>query len=140
MWPTPTRKRGATGGSGKQRGKGKSTGKRKDGSAHGGRLCLLLVQLMLLFVLLILLTTDEINCRAYSLSVSIPVPRAATGVKLFLVDSGASHHCVREISLFSTFRAGRHAVRIADNKIVPAMGKGTVTTVRVTDRNGKGVG
>jgi hypothetical protein len=81
---------------------------------------------------------DEVNCRAYSLSVSIPQPQVIAGAKLFLVDSGASHHCVREKSLFSTFRPGKHTVRIADNKVVPAIGKGTVN-VRVSDSNGKTV-
>lgn len=46
---------------------------------------------------------------------------------IFLIDSGATHHCVRERSLFSTFRPGKHVVRVAGNKTIAAIGKGDVT-------------
>ena len=86
-----------------------------------------------------LLELDQVNIFAYS--VSLPQPSVSTvskASKLFLVDSGASHHCVREKSLFTSFRPGKHIVRIADNKIVSAVGKGTVL-VNVESTVGKSV-
>ena len=76
-----------------------------------------------------------------TLQINLPQPSVSTvskASKLFLVDSGASHHCVREKSLFTSFRPGKHIVRIADNKIVSAVGKGTVL-VNVESTVGKSV-
>ncbi len=53
--------------------------------------------------------------------------------KVFLVDSGATHHCVREKSLFSNFRPGKHVVRVADSKAISAVGKGDVSLQTTTD-------
>lgn len=46
--------------------------------------------------------------------------------KLFLVDSGATHHCVREKGLFTEFRPGKHVVKVANNKVITGTGKGVV--------------
>ena len=69
---------------------------------------------------------DSVNAMAYSVSLPQPTISQKT-TKMMLVDSGASHHCVREKSLFTMFKPGKHIVRIADNKVVPAIGKGTVS-------------
>jgi hypothetical protein len=41
------------------------------------------------------------------------------------VDSGASHHCVRERRLFRDFRPAKVVVHVANKKSVVATGKGT---------------
>jgi transposase InsO family protein len=46
--------------------------------------------------------------------------------KAFLVDSGATDHCVRERSLFHTFRPVQTVVKLADGKTVVSTGKGEV--------------
>ena len=46
--------------------------------------------------------------------------------KIFLVDSGATHHCVREKSLLTSFRPGKHIIRVANGKTIAAIGKGDV--------------
>ena len=69
---------------------------------------------------------DLVNIDAYSVSLPQPTVSRKT-TKMMLVDSGASHHCVREKSLFTTFKPGKHIFRIADNKLVPAVGKCTVS-------------
>jgi hypothetical protein len=45
---------------------------------------------------------------------------------VLLVDSGATHHCVRDKSLFTEFRPGKHVVRVANGKTIAATGKGEV--------------
>jgi hypothetical protein len=54
---------------------------------------------------------------------------------VFLVDSGATHHCVRERSLFSSFRPGKHIVRVANDKTISSTGKGDV---RLTVKSSSG--
>jgi len=67
--------------------------------------------------------SDSVNVSIYAVSVS----KAVTGKEKFLlVDSGATHHCVREKSLFTQFRPGKHVVRVANNQTVTAKGKGDV--------------
>jgi hypothetical protein len=44
----------------------------------------------------------------------------------FLVDSGATHHCVRLRSMFNQFRATKIVVRMADSRSVIAQGTGDV--------------
>jgi hypothetical protein len=56
---------------------------------------------------------------------------------VFLIDSGATHHCVREKALFSKFRPGKHVVKVAsDGKTVAAMGKGDVVLTVPTSVTG----
>ena len=46
--------------------------------------------------------------------------------RAFLVDSGATHHCVRLRSLFSSFRPGKSMVQVANGKTISAIGRGEV--------------
>jgi hypothetical protein len=60
----------------------------------------------------------KIDCYLSVVStVSSPIPPSQRDKhnKVFLVDSGATHHCVRERSLFSSFRPGKHIVRVAND-------------------------
>ena len=52
--------------------------------------------------------------------------------KIFLIDSGATHHCVREKGLFSKFRPGKHVVKVADGKTIVATGKGQEVVLNVS--------
>ena len=63
-------------------------------------------------------------------------PRTTASNKFILVDSGATNHCVREKSLFTNFRPGKHVVRVANNQVVTALGKGDVV-LEVNDTSGK---
>ena len=83
---------------------------------------------------------EEVNDEPYLSTLSTPstVSSLKIDVKhqtIFLVDSGATHHCVRQRSLFSTFRPGKHIVHVANNKTIAATGKGEVV-VQVQDKDG----
>ena len=56
--------------------------------------------------------------------------------KVFLVDSGATHHCVRERKMFSVFKPGKHVVRVADGNVITAQGKGDVIVDTVDTTGG----
>jgi hypothetical protein len=72
---------------------------------------------------------DSVNFTDYpvvdatvSATNSLPTKRQ----KAFLVDSGATDHCVREQSVFTSFRPNKSVVRVADGKPVVATGVGDV--------------
>jgi hypothetical protein len=54
----------------------------------------------------------------------------------FLVDSGATHHCVRARHLFDNFRATEVIVHLADGKQISAAGRGSVRLSVSTDDGG----
>ena len=76
--------------------------------------------------------TDAVNVSFYAVSVSVPRTLQHKNTKFILVDSGATNHCVREKALFSTFRPGKHVVRVANNQTVTAFGKGDVVLEVIT--------
>ena len=76
---------------------------------------------------------DEVKDAEPYANVSVQAIVSATnsvhtkGNKAFLVDSGATDHCVREQRLFTTFRTTKTVIRVANGKSVVATGKGDVT-------------
>lgn len=54
---------------------------------------------------------------------------------VYLVDSGATHSCVKERALFSEYKPGKHVVRVADGKSIAAVGKGIVKLDTLTTDN-----
>ena len=77
----------------------------------------------------------NIDCYLSALTNTHPLT-SSKRERIFLVDSGATHHCVREKALFSAFRPGKHVVRVADNKVISSLGKGEVT-VQVVSVDGQ---
>jgi hypothetical protein len=88
--------------------------------------------------------SDELNVDDCYLGLTDAVCNATTTTtitttkrqKIFLVDSGATHHCVREKSAFSTFRPGSRIVRVANNHAIAATGTGEVM-IDVRDTSGR---
>ncbi len=77
-------------------------------------------------------TSVNFDCYLSPLaSSSPPAPKPPTTKRqaIFLVDSGATHHCVREQSLFTEFRPGKHVVRVANGKSITGTGMGNVTVL-----------
>ncbi len=68
--------------------------------------------------------TEPVNFDAYlSPNANHAKSLSSKSGKIFLIDSGATHHCVREKALFYKFRPGKHVVKVADGKTIAAIGK-----------------
>ena len=82
---------------------------------------------------------DEINIDAYhnnSAAVSATAMSFTRSGNVFLVDSGATHHCVRSKALFTDVRPTRTVVKVANGKSVVAEGRGTVELQVESDKPG----